>query len=506
MRVGGSKSGAKNRPPLDLRWLPAAALAWITAIFVLAWMMSKKPLEGLFLIVLAALFLALLLGAWMSNKRARHARYDVGSFRVAATLLALVIAVSGLSAALHGLAFANHPAREACSLHCTIRAEVQRGSRELDTGSWITWASIPGATMMLIGEKVDAEVGDSLVLEGRLVQGGTPPTLGTMKATRVEVHPAKGWRAKFRQNLSEALAGYERDQQGLIAGMSIGDFSAITPESRSAMIQTSTSHLTAISGMHLAIVIGTINALLPGRGRLKVVFVTALVGALVAIVGPTPSILRAVSMAAIPSWGQLVGRSGQVLNSLALVTLAWIITDPFLALSAGFTLSVFSTAGVLVVSAIYRAPKFSIRKPSLKTLASRLLVSAVIPLAATIAASPMLLHMNGSIATYAVPTNALLSPLILPTTLLALSTAVFAQFGLAQYPGVGAAWCADAITQVARYFASLPGSQISGHYALAVVLVLEVLAGLVVAWYLLPLLVDHRIKSKPLSSIQEVQR
>lgn len=483
--------------PIDLRLVPAAILAWLAAALVLQVVSSAgSPLSAI-LVSLAFTSLLVLLGIVQKTRRAAHARHDPGSFVSAAALLCLVLAIAVISATTQAHMFARHDMKEACKTRCVITASVERPSREAAQGRWITHLAVPGGKFLVAGSRIEARAGDQVILSGRLQAGLTPPMLGVFKPTSIETHEVTGWRVAFRKNLHAALAPFPPESRGLIAGMSIGDYSDLPPKAREAMVKTGTSHLTAISGLHLAILIGTINALLPGRGNIKIALVSAIVAGLVAIVGPTPSIIRAVSMAAIPTWSGVLGRRGQPFNSLALVVLAWIIWNPWLTLSVGFLLSTLSTAGVLIVTAgRQRNPPPG--WPISRRLAQKLWNAASVPLAATVSTSPALLCLNGSVAAYAVFTNVALAPLVAPATLLSLATAVLAQIGNASQIASLAAFCAQGIIAITTWFAKLPGAQIIGPGAIAVVSVMLLIAVTYIGWKLLPLLVAHRIPNKPI--------
>lgn len=490
-----------DRAPLDLRLVPAAIVAWLATALMLQATASSGSAGIAILVALAFSVALVLLGVAQKPRHPAHSRQDPGSFKSAAALLFLILAISIISAATHAHMFAHHDIKEACKIRCTIVTSVERPSREVAKDRWVTHLAVPGGKLLVAGGRIEAHTGDQVILSGRLQPGLTPPMLGVFKSTSMEIREASGWPASFRNNLNAALAPFPPAWRGLVAGMSIGDYSELPPQVREAMVKTGTSHLTAISGLHLSILIGTINALLPGRGRIKIAAVSAIVGGLIVIVGPTESIIRAVSMAAIPTWGAVIGRRGQPFNSLALVVLTWIILNPWLALSVGFLLSTLSTLGVLIVTAGVRKKPPPGRSKS-RRLAQRVWNAASVPLAATIVTSPALLCLNGNVALFAVFTNVALAPFVAPATLLSLATAVLAQMGHAGFVAILAGWCAQAIIVITSWFAKLPGAQISGPGAIVIVAVMLLVALTYIGWKLLPLLVAHRIPHKPVPGIQ----
>ncbi|MDO5048882.1 MAG: ComEC/Rec2 family competence protein [Actinomycetaceae bacterium] len=508
----------KRKGYRDLRLVAPAVLAWLAASGSLRWIISGGNPAVVVGLVFGALLLSSAAFAFTpKTPRARHAHYPVGSVRALIALALLAVSLAAISAVAHGIQYRDHRAHDACRTKCVLEGEVARNSREVagSTQTWITHVKLreSSATLLLITPaQVQARVGDKVTVSGRVRPGLSAPMIGSMKPESIQVRRTVTSRSMFRVRLDEALEGFDRDTHGLIAGMSIGDFSKMSPEAKDAMVSTGTSHLTAISGTHLAIVIGTIHALIPGRSRFKIGVVSALVAGLVAVVGPTPSIIRSASMAVIPTWGVMIGRGGQSINSLALVALTWVIIDPWLSVSMGFILSTLSTAGVLIAVSGVKPVKIKLRRPApiytlkplFRLIAKKLGFVIAVPSAATIATAPALLHMTGELALYSVPANIAVSPLVAPATLSSLATAITAQIdpALAAMPGRVAAWCAGWILTFTQKFAGLPHAMLGQPGALILILALDLAALVWIVWKLLPLLVRHWIPSEAIRGIK----
>lgn len=498
----------KRRRFWDLRLLLPAVVVWLVSAGTLTWVINGGQVAVIILAVAAALIMAVLVfGKAPQNPEPKHARYPIGSISSWITLTCLAAALALTSSLAHGMTFRDDPIHSACRTKCTIDTSITRNSRLItaDGGTWLTHVQVGNsATIQLITPTaLKGRVGDGVTLTGRIQPGLSPPALGRMKPSMVKIHPAHSKTARFRARMDAVLDRFDPDIHGLMAGMSIGDFSRMTPQAKTAMNMTGTSHLTAISGTHLAIVMGTIHVLIPGRGRRKVALMSLIIAGLVAVVGPTPSIIRATSMAVIPAWGGFVGRGGQALNSLALVVLVWLLVDPWLAVSAGFTLSSVSTAAVLVVAFGTATSK----RPRWKAFAHRAALAFAIPAAASFATAPVLLHMTGKFSTYAILSNVLVLPMVAPATLGALTTALFAQVvpevayaiaDLTQYP---VRW----ILFVTQKCAGLPLAQLERPGATIATIIVDLLAAIFVAWKVLPLLVAHWIPDEAVASVEHVE-
>src|SRR5690606_5016440 len=111
----------------------------------------------------------------------------------------------------------------------------------------------------------------------------------------------------------------DADVAGLVRGMTVGDRAALAPELDEAMRTTGLTHLTAVSGAHVVIVVGTLLALLvllkaPPAGRVAVLVVA--LAAFVLLVRPDASVLRAAAMGSVALLGIAAGRPASALPAL----------------------------------------------------------------------------------------------------------------------------------------------------------------------------------------------
>jgi competence protein ComEC len=169
---------------------------------------------------------------------------------------------------------------------------------------------------------------------------------------------------KLRQRLVDHLRADLPDHPaaGLFAALTLGDTSGQSTRDWDLFRATGTSHLVAISGLHLGIVAGfaffigrwlwslssTLCLRLPAQqaGRLFSL-VAALAFALLA--GLQPPILRALLMllfAAVALWS---GRVGRVSQALALALFVILLFDPLAALRPGLWLSFAAVASIFYV-------------------------------------------------------------------------------------------------------------------------------------------------------------
>ena len=245
----------------------------------------------------------------------------------------------------------------------------------------------------------------------------------------------------IRDAFSSALSGLSVESRALVAGLAIGDTSHLPEALNDDLKALSLSHLNAVSGANCAIVVGAVFWLLGFVTRkrwLRVVLAVLTLVGYVAVVGGGSSVIRAAIMAVIVL--MLIERGVWPLAALSLTALVMLLFDPNYARDYGFALSVFATAGILII-----APELS------KRLSKRMPKALALALAVTVSAQlwcmPVLLELQGGVPTYAVVANLLAEPVVAPITILGIAGAALA------YP---LPWLATALT----WLASIPAQWI----------------------------------------------
>lgn len=271
----------------------------------------------------------------------------------------------------------------------------------------------------------DLQRGSAVVVRGDLLPMSHWREPGfTLDALEVIDRAApRGWSgfvAAARADLWTALDGIDPDAASLIAGLAIGDDSRQSETLGGQMRAAGLSHLLAVSGGNIAIILGVAlaGATWAGASRRSRVGVglVAVIG-YAAFVGPEPSVLRATLMGAVAILGMLRGSARAGLPVLGLAILALVVASPGLVVSWGFALSVAATGGILTLAAPLRGLVGPGARPA------RLAAGAAgVTLAAQAATAPLLAAMTGTVSLAAVPANLLAAPLVAPITLLGLAT------------------------------------------------------------------------------------
>jgi competence protein ComEC len=261
---------------------------------------------------------------------------------------------------------------------------------------------------------------------------------------------------RARAALRNSCAGLAPDERGLLPSLVEGDTSAVPERLRDDMRTTGLSHLEAVSGENLGIVLGVTIAAMRGAGlrrRTRVIGAAVAIAGFVVLARPSPSVQRAAVMSAVMLLAMLTGRRTAARSSLAVAVTGLAVLDPFLARSVGFVLSVVATAGIVILAPAW-ARRLESRMP--RPLALAVAVAA----AAQLACTPVLIVVFGQLTPYAIPANLVAGPAVVPATVLGVAAAVIAPFSSTMVaPLVWAASLPTAVVAwVAHAFASLPGA------------------------------------------------
>lgn len=165
----------------------------------------------------------------------------------------------------------------------------------------------------------------------------------------------------IRRRLNGVLfAAAPGDAGNLLAGLVTGDDGGLTPARRDAFLVTGTSHITAVSGANLALLI-TVLAEVGGiiGARRHVVWDVAIalvIAGYAGLVGFQPPVMRAGLVAILALVAARLGRKPDIATLLILVAAAMVAIDPRYLSSLSFKLS-FASSLALVLSAPRGRPR-----------------------------------------------------------------------------------------------------------------------------------------------------
>ena len=320
------------------------------------------------------------------------------------------------------------------------------------------WLSLPMGTRVQVRTRLrptDPGRAETAIIPKRAgLKVLSPPTgvLGAVTGIRSGLARAVG--AQGAAGAGEETGFWPPGARVLVPGVALGDDHALPVQVREDMRIVSMTHLTAVSGQHVAIVLGLGLAalgVLPRRWR--ALLGAVLLTALVILVRPSGSVLRAATMGAVMLLGVVAGRRAASVPALCAGAIVLLLIDPWQSRDYGFALSVVATAGIVIGS-----------KPVAVHLSRRLprwLAAAVaLPLVAQAACGPLLILLQPSVGAWSVPANLLSEPAAVVATISGLLAALI----LPAWPAAATviAWPAlvacSWMVWVAGFFAHLPGA------------------------------------------------
>ena len=475
--------------PLDLRLVPAALSLWLGFLFLGE--VGKGAAAGI--AVVAGAGAAVATGIGRARRRRRrdptrgHRLFPRGSAWAMLALVGVSLSIGfGLQAGRLELRD-----RDALALQSTqsgarfnVVVQVISTPRQLSFGGQIVTLQVrqferhgrvfaSGAKLRATGKGwEEIELGSwvrlRLGLRGRDPTGEylgfaqSPTTPQVLAGPRARYRFVNWVRGVLRE--SSQAAGLSLGTQTMVIAMTLGFTGEQDQADKDAMQASGLAHLTAVSGMHLSVLVGVVLALTRGRTRLVQVAAAAVtIAVFLAMLEGSAAVTRAAAMGVITLVGLGLARPARSISSLCVAVIAMLLATPWQASSWGFALSVVAT-GSIVTLGHWLAGWMSRFLPRIVTY------PLAVSLAAQLACSPLMLGMRGKLQVYALPANLLTGTVSSVVTIggLVLVAVWGSRLGglpgpgrignevLARVTGAGADW----VLGVARFFAKLPGAEV----------------------------------------------
>lgn len=213
----------------------------------------------------------------------------------------------------------------------------------------------------------------------------------------------------FRQQAEQQLHTLHIGEQdfAVIAAMAMGDKSALNQETKEAYSISGTSHILAVSGLHIGIIFQLIILLLGGkrRSKLTIILSTTIVWAYVIFIGFPASAVRAATMLSIYSMVLLSLRPDPTLNTLALAYIIMVLVNPFNIFDIGFQMSFLAVGSILLFY-----PLFFCLLSSHSNIIRAIWGLFCVSLAAQIGTLPLIVFYFGRISCYSLITSFIAIP------------------------------------------------------------------------------------------------
>ncbi|MBQ6116759.1 MAG: DNA internalization-related competence protein ComEC/Rec2 [Oscillospiraceae bacterium] len=194
----------------------------------------------------------------------------------------------------------------------------------------------------------------------------------------------------------------------------IGDRSHLSAEHSAALSETGLAHLFAVSGLHCAFLVTLVGLLIPAaRRRLYSAVCIFVLLFYMAVVGMTPSVVRACIMQIALLVAPLLRRDGDGLTSLSAALLVLLLANPYAAAGISLQMSFAATLGLVLFSdriygfltGLYRG-----KRRRIKRLVSVLAANISATLAALLFTAPLTAYYFDVFALIAPVSNILAVP------------------------------------------------------------------------------------------------
>jgi len=281
-----------------------------------------------------------------------------------------------------------------------------------------------------------------------------------------------------RAGLRDAVAGLPAEPRALVPALVVGDTSGVSDELSQQFRTTGLTHLLAVSGANLTLMLASLLWLASRLGVLgwwRRGLAVAGVLAFVLLCRAEPSVLRAAAMGMVglAALGWAGPRNG--LRYLSTGIVALLLLDPWLARSVGFVLSVLASAGIVVFA-------HSWTRELARWLPGWLAEAITVPVAAQLATQPVVTVISGQVSVVGLFANLVAAPLVGPGTVLGFAAAWLSVVvpPAAVVLGWAAGGFAQALCWIAAAGSSLPGAALVWPVSVASVAVLTAACGLAV--------------------------
>ena len=408
------------------------------AAFIAALALYVSVFVALLTAVLAALFAVVVLRAPRSGGRGRRtAGHNIGL----CALLLLLAAVLGFSGRERTV-LDRMRSYTGIPVEAVTGAELRltEDSRKISSGATLyvgrlesvvrdaeLRAGAGGSAVAFLRGGPRAVRGERLHLSGSLVPAEPDSTAAYLFWARgdAEVAEQQRMRRSLFTRMGKATATLPEPTQALFSAIFLGQQDNLSDRERAAFRSSGSLHALALSGLHLgilALLVGKLASRLLGRIQAVWLVVPVLV-VYVWMVGPRPSLMRALLLAVFGALFMLRDRRVGIGNLLAYVFLVMVAVQPASAGSLSFQLSFSALAGIVLLS-----PRIE------RMLSGRLPRLVSVPLSAALGAqaatTPILAESIGTLHFIGIPASLVVVPLVTLFLYLGLGLAGLGLLGL----------------------------------------------------------------------------
>lgn len=211
---------------------------------------------------------------------------------------------------------------------------------------------------------------------------------------------------------SQILKSLPKEPQitaSILQPLYLGNKSTLNPHIHELFRLTGQLHFLALSGMHIGVIVLSllkIFSFFPLSKKSRRLAITGIIWSLPLVIGTSPSLIRAISMASIFLLAPIFRRRFNLLNSLFSVAVIYLVFYPFHLFTVSFQLSFTATLAIILL--IIKVDSCDIKNRILKLA----IISLLLPFIVFIAVLPITLYHFGEITIWGPIFNLIFTPIL----------------------------------------------------------------------------------------------
>jgi len=342
----------------------------------------------------------------------------------------------------------------------TTRLYLTGDYTDLEPGDILTVSASLSLADSIYGEDTDYYTADGVYLKA--YADGAPSVSRTDAAMRIRYLPLKAARA-LQAKIKEI---FPEDTAGFALAIVTGDKSLLNDDVNTNLRMSGVSHIIAVSGMHVSFLV-SLFMLLVGRRRRYALCCLPVIVFFMAMVGFTPSVVRAGIMAAFVLLAPALRRESDTLTSMSAALLVLLAANPYAIAGVSLQLSFAAVLGLALFSGrlngwfkrVFSAIPFYEKKP-VKRLLNFIAASLATTLAALVFTTPLTAFHFSYISVYAPLSNLLIvwAASIVFCGVIVITIVGFLLTPLGAILAAALSWLIRCIQGVSGLIAGLPGA------------------------------------------------
>ena len=153
---------------------------------------------------------------------------------------------------------------------------------------------------------------------------------------------------KIKYYIKNTFIYLYKDKSDFVNSLILGTKEYLSYEENDMFNKSGTSHIIAISGLHIGIILGLMIFFIRGINNVfKLIFISVILSLYALIVGSSPSVIRAVLFVVILNMAVFVDKKKDGISSLSLIGIIFIINNPYCIYNISFQLSFLATLSII---------------------------------------------------------------------------------------------------------------------------------------------------------------